>query len=123
MKAYLKFLAVPYFIGAMLHGLDLFDLRLHFLEMLPIWKSWIVFLAVADFVAAVGLWRNHRLGEYAFLTIAILQLVAYIGFSSTFGTQTPLIAFHTTTLLLYFAISLRQKRGWLLTSGAGHSAI
>lgn len=44
MKKYLKILACLYFLGGVLHILDLFDLRLKFSELENYWKIWISYL-------------------------------------------------------------------------------
>lgn len=63
MSRYLKLLSVLYFIGFGLHLCDLLDLRLKFSDMDITWRSWIVFLTVADLITAVGLWRSKAFGE------------------------------------------------------------
>ena len=62
MKLFLRILSVIYLIGASLHVMDLLDLRLHFSEMNLVWKGWILYLCVFDFVAAIGLWYHKRRG-------------------------------------------------------------
>ena len=106
--AYLKVLAVLYLVGSCLHVLDLLDLRLKFSEMNALWKTWIVYLTLADFLAALGLWRGTQVGELLFILIALSQLAVYIGWSSHLGNQTTLIVFHAVTLTGYFLV-LRLK--------------
>ncbi|OFZ38269.1 MAG: hypothetical protein A2504_17850 [Bdellovibrionales bacterium RIFOXYD12_FULL_39_22] len=101
MKHYLKLLSFLYLIGAILHLLDLLDLRLIFSEMGMIWKVWIVFLLVGDTFVSVSLWRQKLYGEIAFLTIGFSQLIAYTVFRSYFGNQTELIIFHMVTISVY----------------------
>lgn len=109
MKIYLRILSVLYAVGALLHYLDLVGLRLDFAEMSMAWKAWIIFLAVADTVAAVGLWKTKTYGVVTFLVVAISQLIAYVGFSDFFGNQTFLIGFHVATLVVFVAILVRQR--------------
>ena len=109
MKFYLRLLAILYFIGAVLHFLDLFDQRLVFSEMDSILKTWIVYLLIGDFVAAVGLWRCKKFGEITFLIIAVSQLIAYGIFESVFGDQTLLIIFHLVTVFLYEFLKIRTS--------------
>ena len=47
---YLRIIAVLYLIGAILHVMDIFDLRLMFSEMNLIWKTWTIYLLVFDFL-------------------------------------------------------------------------
>ena len=109
MKLYLRTLSVLYLIGASLHVLDLFDLRLHFSEMNFIWKVWILYLCVFDLFASFGLWKQTRWGKALFVFIATSQLVAYVGFQYFFGQQYFLIAFHILTLAI-FGFSHRLKK-------------
>lgn len=101
MKFYLRFLASIYFLGGILHVLDVFDRRLKFSEMSYVWQVWIVYLMVFDILAAIGLWQQKKWGISLFLLIAISQLIAYICFSNVFGRQNILIAIHIATLAVY----------------------
>jgi hypothetical protein len=109
MKLYLRFLSILYLIGAILHGLDLLDLRLQFSGMSPAWKGWIVFLLVFDLIAAVGLSKRARWGIGTFLLVASAQLIAYLGFRSFFGDQWFLVVFHAVTVGVYATLLFRQK--------------
>lgn len=108
MKIYLRTLAALYFIGFLLHSLDILGLRLDFKTMSMGWKVWIVYLLVADFFAAIGLWLQKPWGVGLFLFIAISQLTAYIGYKGFFGDQTVLIAFHLTTLIMFIGFIFRM---------------
>lgn len=103
---YERFLAICYAIGFVLHVADLLDLRLVFSGMSPIWKAWIIFLIVFDPIAALGLWTRRWWGVATFLIVAISQLIAYVGFTSVFGSQPFLIMFHCITLIIFFALRL-----------------
>lgn len=94
-------LAVLYFIGFLLHALDVMNLRLNFSEMDLIWKSWILFLLIFDLLASIGLFLRKLWGELLFILIASAQLIAYVGFPSFFGEQESLIVFHIICLTLY----------------------
>lgn len=109
MRLYLKILGVFYFIGGILHILDVFHLRLKFGELPLYWKYWIIYLLVFDLMAAIGLWYQRRWGQFLFLLISGSQLIAYIGFANFFGNQYPLIAFHIVTLAAYLLIQLRER--------------
>jgi hypothetical protein len=109
MGLYLRFLAVCYLSGFLQHLADLFDLRLKFSQMTPVWKAWVIYLAVFDALATVGLWRRQLWGVALFLFIAGTQLVAYLGFPETFGAERGLVVFHVVTVAVYFA--LRQRTG------------
>lgn len=109
MKIYLRILAIFYFIGAVLHILDLFDQRLLFSKMDSTWQMWIIYLTIGDAVAYWGLWRFKKYGEFTFLLIAASQLIVYGFFKNIFGDQTFLILFHTLTLVVYFFLKFKSK--------------
>lgn len=109
-KVFLRILAVIYFVGAVLHGMDLFDLRLKFSEMDLTWQTWILYLFAFDLVASIGLWKQKAWGVALFLLISISQLIAYVGFASKFGNQLPLVIFHFLTIAIFLALSLTQKK-------------
>lgn len=109
MNRYLKFLASLYFLGGILHILDLFDLRLKFSELGNHWKIWIVYLSVMDLITSIGLWQLKRWGIYCFFFVMISQLVVYIGFPNYFGNQYALITFHLLTLLVFAVLGLSKK--------------
>lgn len=108
MKIYLRTLAALYFVGFLLHSLDVLGLRLDFQTMSMGWKVWIVYLLIADLLAAIGLWLQKPWGVGLFLFIAISQLAAYIGYKDFFGDQTELIAFHLTTLIMFISFIFRM---------------
>ena len=96
-----KLLSIFYFIGFTLHALDVLGLRLNFLELDFIWKSWIIFLLVFDLAASIGLFLKKWWGDVIFIIIALSQLIAYLKFYDQFGRQEFLIFFHWTCLGLY----------------------
>ena len=109
LRLYLKILAICYTVGFVLHVADLTDLRLKFSQMNPLWKTWIVFLAIADLFAAVALWTNRKWGIGLFIFIASCQLIAYVGFPSLFFDQTFLIWFHLLTVGGYLLLFTAQR--------------
>ena len=104
MRIYLKVIGVLYFIGFILHVLDLLGVRLNYTEMSVAWKLWIIYLTVADIVAAFGLFRGKFYGEALFLVVAFSQLLAYTVFTHIFGSQVPLIIFHLLTVGIYVVL-------------------
>lgn len=110
MKTYLKIIAVLYGIGAVLHLLDVFDLRLSFSEMSTAWRAWILYLLIFDSLAAFFLWQGKKAGEYLFLLVAASQLIAYVFFSSFFGSQTFLIVFHVITVVVYGVLKFDRRK-------------
>ena len=104
-RIYLRFLSLSYATGFILHVMDLFGQRLHFSEMDALWKAWIIYLAIFDGIAAVGLWSGKAWGTALFVMIAVSQLIAYLGFKDIFDDQSFLIYFHITTLAGWALIS------------------
>ena len=102
-------MAFIYFVGACLHLMDVLSLRLNLNSLPGVWTIWIWFLLVGDLSAAIGLWKLKSWGIYLFLMIASFQLVAYVGFPSTFGSQRELIAFHLVSLAIYAALKIRVR--------------
>lgn len=109
MNRYLKILACLYFLGGILHVLDLFDLRLKFSELGNHWKIWISYLCLMDLITAVGLWRLKRWGIYCLFFVMISQLIVYIGFPNYFGNQYALITFHLIILITFVIIGLNKN--------------
>lgn len=109
LRFFLRVVSILYFVGAILHVMDILDLRLKFSEMNLVWRIWIVFLCAADFAASFGLWKNRIWGIYLFFLIAVSQIVAYVGFKTIFGDQQPLIVFHLISLALFFILGARLK--------------
>jgi len=75
-----------------------------------VWRSWIIYLTIADFAAAFFLWRLTPIGVWLLLLVAGSQLVAYTIFQNIFGPQWFVVVFHTVTLIILFIIpSLRTQ--------------
>lgn len=110
MSLYLRFLSICYFFGFLLHLGDVFDFRLVFSEMDIIWKSWIVYLLIGDFITSIFLWRFSIFGVWGFFLIASSQILVYSIFSDVFGTQYLLIGFHIITIVGYFIIGCLKLR-------------
>lgn len=106
---FLRILSVFYFLGFALHFLDLFGFRLEFSSMTLLWKLWILFLLILDFLASAGLWFQKIWGEWIFLVVCFSQLFAYTFFAQFFGDQKILIIFHLTTLSIYLILKLFDK--------------
>lgn len=102
-------LAVCYGIGGALHVLDVLSLRIEFSAMTLVWKVWIVFLLIADAIAAVGLWKVRSWGMATFLSVAGAQLIAYTAFQDVFGEQGFLIGFHLISVAGFLVIAIIGK--------------
>lgn len=108
--SFLRFIAITYFIGFILHLLDIFDLRLKMSELCFTWKIWIYYLLIFDFLTALFLWRKSSIGEVLFLMVAVSQLIAYVGFKNIFGEQNFLVIFHIISVGIYILIVNKQKK-------------
>jgi len=89
--------------------MDLLGLRFNFLEMNATWQASTIFLTIGDLVAAIGLWFNRSWGIIAFQAIAVSQLVAYLGMTEIFGEQKFLVAFHISTLVVFYFFKFRHR--------------
>lgn len=103
---FLIIIGVLYFFAFLLHLGDVFSLRLDFSSMDLLWKSWIIYLLILDFLTALLLYKKKFLGEVFFIVVAVSQLIAYMGFKPIFGNQEFLTVFHILCLLCYFSIKL-----------------
>ena len=101
-------MAFFYLFAAILHLMDILDLRLHFSEMTPGWRIWIVFLLIFDSLTALGLFFHKRWGVAFYLVVTMAQLVAYTFYSDTFGDQGLLITFHSVSLVAFIGLMMRQ---------------
>ncbi|MDG0815144.1 DUF6163 family protein [Bdellovibrio svalbardensis] len=90
--------------------MDVFGYRLSYSSMSWGWKVWIIYLLIFDSVASLGLFMKRPWGDYAFLLVALSQLIAYAGFSHYFGDQGVLIKFHIITLSIYGIFKLLSLR-------------
>jgi len=60
-----------------------------------------LFFAVADLVAAVGLWLLASWGTVVWMISALTECILHGLFSAQFGYDVPLIVFHVITVSLY----------------------
>ncbi len=103
-STFLKIVSILYFVGFVLHLLDVFDLRLSFSQMDGVWRLWIIYLMLFDFLVAIFLWKEKLLGQVFFIIVAVSQVIAYTQFVSIFHDQKLLIYFHLTTLFIFAVI-------------------
>jgi len=98
---FLVVIAICYSIGFILQILDILNIRLHYSEMDNVWKAWIIFLVIFDFLAALGIFLKKRWGELFFFVVAVSQIIAYTQFQNIFQDQTFLVQFHIACLGIY----------------------
>lgn len=106
---FLKVLAAFYFLGFLLHGLDVLDLRQKFSEMSGLFQAWSIYLLIFDLLTAVCLLRYSKVGTLLFHIVALTQLCAYIFFQEVFGRQDALVIFHIVAITIYWKIIAREK--------------
>ncbi len=103
-RAYLRILSVLYFAAFILHGLDIFDLRLKFTQMGGLARAWTLYLLVGDLLAALSLWRGTVLADLFFSLIVIAQLSVFVCWSALLPNQNFIIAFHWITLTVFLVV-------------------
>jgi hypothetical protein len=74
------------------------------------WKIATMHLAVADLVAAVGLWMRVSWGNVIWIYAALAEIALHTAFMSTFGGDAMVIAFHVLTIaaFVFFWIMVRR---------------
>ncbi|MCB9072674.1 MAG: hypothetical protein H6623_03565 [Bdellovibrionaceae bacterium] len=107
---YLRILSVFYFLGFLLHLMDVFGWRLELTRLHPFWTTWVWFLLVADLITALLLIWAPLLGVIGFHVVALAQLFAYIIYQEFFGRQDALVLFHVISLVFYWKLYARKKR-------------
>ncbi|WP_291748076.1 DUF6163 family protein [Bauldia sp.] len=74
------------------------------------WKLATMHLAVVDLVAAVGLWQRVAWGNVVWIYAALAQIAMHTVFVGTYGSEIPIVAFHTVTLVVYLALYMIERR-------------
>jgi hypothetical protein len=74
------------------------------------WQMCTINLAVADLVAAVGLWMRVSWGTVIWIYAAIFEAVMHTVFRNKFGANYPLAAFHLVTMLLFIGLWVAEYR-------------
>jgi hypothetical protein len=69
-----------------------------------------MFLAVADLVAAVGLWMRVDWGRVIFVATAIAEIALHTAFVATYGTNWSLVGFHLAMLTVYSGLAVAARR-------------
>lgn len=69
-----------------------------------------LFFAVADLVAAVGLWLLASWGTVVWMISALTETALYSAYNPQFGSNYPLMAFHIGTVGLYALLSAYYER-------------
>lgn len=67
-------------------------------------------LAVADLVAAVGLWMRVAWGNVIWVYAALVEVAMHTVFRNTFGDRYLIVGFHITTLVVFAGLLIAEKR-------------
>lgn len=80
-------------------------------EVMPTeWQVALVNLAVANLVAAVGLWMRVAWGHVIWLYAVIAEVLMHTVFIGTFGTNFPMLGFHLVTVAVFAILYVRVRR-------------
>lgn len=90
--------------------LDLFPGASPFADLSPGRQATIVFFAVIDFVAAVGLWLTSAWGGVVWLLAATSALTLAVLTPQLLPISTPLIAVQASIVAIYFVLSWLAAR-------------
>jgi hypothetical protein len=69
-----------------------------------------MYLAVADLVAAVGLWMRVAWGRVIFIAAAVSEIGFHTAFVTTYGTNWVLVGVHTVALGVYALLAVLARR-------------
>lgn len=69
-----------------------------------------VFFAVADLVAAVGLWLLASWGTVVWLISALTEVVLQLFFDASFAYDPAVLAFHCATVIVYAVLTWLVER-------------
>lgn len=74
------------------------------------WEIATMHLAVADLVAAVGLWMRVSWGNVLWIYAAVAEIALHTIFMRTFGSDVMVIAFHLLTMAAFLFLSIMARR-------------
>ncbi|MDX5592506.1 DUF6163 family protein [Pseudovibrio sp. SPO723] len=83
---------------------------LYFPDMPTEWQSAIVFFAVLDLIAAIGLWLLASWGTVIWLFRSLCQVVMHTVFAETFARRPYEIAFYMGAIALYLVLLYLSER-------------
>jgi hypothetical protein len=81
-----------------------------FEAMPPSIKAATVYLAVADLVAAVGLWLRVAWGRVIFLVAVVSEVALHTAFVATYGSNWPLVIVLVGVLAVYAGLAVLARR-------------
>ena len=74
------------------------------------WQTATAHLAVVDLVASVGLWQRAAWGNVVWIYAAAAEIAMHTVSVGTFGSDYPIIAFHTVTVLAFVTMVILHRR-------------
>lgn len=74
------------------------------------WKLATMHFAVADLVAAVGLWMRVSWGTVLWVYAALAEIAIHTVFIATFGSDIMVTAFHVLTLAIFATLEVLVRR-------------
>jgi hypothetical protein len=74
------------------------------------WKMAIMYLAVADPVAAVGLWMRVAWGRVMWVVAAVSEIALHTVFVATYGADIVVVVVHAATLLAFAVLAVLSGR-------------
>jgi hypothetical protein len=73
------------------------------------WKLVTMNFAVADLVAAVGLWMRVSWGTVIWFYAAASDILVHSAFPQTFGRNVAVVSFHIVTVLVFLLLLLAKR--------------
>jgi hypothetical protein len=80
-------------------------------EAMPVMlKTATMYLAVADLVAAVGLWMRVAWGRVIFIAAAVSEIALHTVFIATYGGKWGIVGMHAVLLTIYATLAVLARR-------------
>ncbi|MCM5552519.1 DUF6163 family protein [Pleomorphomonas sp. NRK KF1] len=110
---YVRFLSTVFLVAGLLRWATILGFGVPSGNFLTLSSPVIVatlFFAVADLVAAVGLWLLASWGTVVWMISALTETALYGAYNPQFGRNYPLMIFHIGTVMLYAVLSAYYER-------------
>jgi len=110
---YVRFLSAVFLVAGLLRWATILGFGVPSGNFLTLSSPVIVatlFFAVADLVAAVGLWLLASWGTVVWMISALTETALYSAYNPQFGRNYPLMIFHIGTVALYAVLSAYYER-------------
>lgn len=110
---YVRFLSTVFLVAGLLRWATILGFGIPGGNFLTLSSPVIVatlFFAVADLVAAVGLWLLASWGTVVWMISALTETALYSAYNPQFGRNYPLMIFHIGTVAIYAVLSAYYER-------------